>query len=190
MECIHVTRSLAFMALMLISAPSLSTPAKAPSPTAKLSSTAPWWERVTVTIAGDGNSHSCKYESSVLQANARNCDVEADAAALGADAPTAKDQLTRLTFERRFSPGAEVSIASGVAPGDTLLGRQVMALAIDAAGAVKGCRVVARSGDMTPAYGCKDAAAERFEASAAKTGAAAREGVMTVLVYGHEEHLV
>ena len=180
-------RSLAAMALLLASAPSLATQAKSAS--AKLSSSAPWWERVTVTIAGDGNTHSCKYETSLLPANSKDCDVEGDAQALGADAPSGKDQFTQLTFERRFSPGGAVSIESGVAPGDTLLGRQVMALAIDSAGAVKGCRVVARSGDMTPAYGCKDAAAEHFEASA-KAAEAAREGVMTVLVYGHEEHLV
>ena len=181
-------RSLAAMALILASAPSLATQAKSTSD--RLSSSAPWWERVTVTLSGDGNTHSCQYETSLVPTNSKNCDVEGDPQALGADAPAAKDQFTRLTFERRFSPGAEVSIDSGVAPGDTLLGRQVMALAIDAAGAVKGCRVVARSGDMTPAYGCKDAAAEHFEASAAKAAEPAREGVMTVLVYGHEEHLV
>jgi hypothetical protein len=43
---------------------------------------------------------------------------------------------------------------------------------------------------MTPDYGCKDAAAEKFEASAAKATATGREGVMTILVYGHAEHVV
>ena len=32
-----------------------------------------------------------------------------------------------------------------------------MTLAIDAAGSVKGCKVVANVGDMTPDYSCKDA---------------------------------
>ena len=65
-----------------------------------------------------------------------------------------------------------------------------MALAIDSAGSVKGCKIVATGGDMTPDYGCKEATAERFEASAAKAASAGREGVMTILVYGHAEHVV
>jgi hypothetical protein len=65
-----------------------------------------------------------------------------------------------------------------------------MTLAIDAAGSVKGCKVIATSGDMTPDYSCKDAQAEKFEASAAKATAAGHEGVMTILVYGHAEHVV
>ena len=47
-----------------------------------------------------------------------------------------------------------------------------MALAIDSAGSVKGCKIVATGGDMTPDYGCKEATAERFEASAAKAASA------------------
>jgi hypothetical protein len=66
-----------------------------------------------------------------------------------------------------------------------LLGKQVMALAIDAAGAVKGCKVVATGGEMTPEYGCTEAQTERFDTVAS----APRQGFMTVLVYGHEEHV-
>ena len=65
-----------------------------------------------------------------------------------------------------------------------------MALAIDAAGSVKGCKIVSPPGDMTPDYGCKEAAAEKFEASAAKAAPRRREGYMTILVYGHAEHVV
>ena len=50
--------------------------------------------------------------------------------------------------------------------GDTLLGRQVMALAIDPVGKVSGCKVVATSGDVTPEYGCEQASSEKFEANA------------------------
>ena len=75
-------------------------------------------------------------------------------------------------------------------PGETLLGGQVMALAIDARGAVKHCRVVATSGAVTPQYGCDDAAAEKFEASAGSAKAGPRDGYMTIVVYGHSEHLV
>jgi hypothetical protein len=51
---------------------------------------------------------------------------------------------------------------------------------------------VATSGAVTPQYTCADLAAERFEASAASTGASAapREGYMSIIVYGHSEHVV
>ena len=67
-----------------------------------------------------------------------------------------------------------------------------MALAIDGAGAVKGCRVVSTAGSLPPQYGCDEASAERFEASAKDAHAQAppRAGYMTVLVYGHSEHVV
>ena len=76
----------------------------------------------------------------------------------------AKDQYTRITFERRFSPGAKPAVEA-LQPGETLLGGRVMALAIDSKGAVKACEVVATSGSVTPQYGCSDLEAERFEAS-------------------------
>ncbi|MFL6842900.1 MAG: hypothetical protein ACJ8D2_10720 [Sphingomicrobium sp.] len=156
-----------------------------------LSPTSEWWEKVTVTLAGDGKSNSCRYETSLVPDASKNCDVSGDPKALGADAPQSKDQFTRLTFERRFNPGSMAPQDAALQTGDTLLGRQVLSLAIDAAGKVKGCRVIAKSGDMTPAYNCEDAQSEHFEASAAKPGASdAHEGFMTILVYGHEEHLV
>ena len=192
-------RSLAAVALAAASLPAIAAtttktpPAAKAEPAAKsepaLSSTAPWWEKVTVTIAGDGKSNSCKYETSMVPDASKDCDVVGDAKSLGAGTASAKNELTRLTFERRFNPGA-MPVDAALETGDTLLGRQVMSLAIDAAGKVKGCRVVATSGDVTPAYGCADARGERFEASAVKTGTEPRVGYMTVLVYGHEEHLV
>ena len=91
----------------------------------------------------------------------------------------------------RFSPGEQPTMAA-IQPGEKLLGGQVMALAIDAKGAVKNCRVVSTSGSVTPQYGCDEAAAERFDASAGATRARApaREGYMTIMVYGHSEHVV
>ena len=65
-----------------------------------------------------------------------------------------------------------------------------MALAIDANGAVKGCRVLIASGDVLPDYGCDEAKAEQFAASADRSASEPREAYMTVLVYGHEEQLV
>lgn len=159
--------------------------ATATSPPA-LVSTAPWWEKVTVTIAGDGTPHSCAYQSSLAATDAQQCDVEAKVGELGASKSGSRDELTSITFERRFSPDVRADSAK-VEAGDTLLGGQVMALAIDAAGAVRGCRVVAAAGGMTPDYGCAEAKAERFEASAARAQGTARQGYLTVLVYGHAE---
>jgi hypothetical protein len=99
----------------------------------------------------------------------------------------AKDEYTRITFERRFSPEAKPNL-SALQPGDVLLSGQVLALAIDAKGAVKGCKVVETSGSVAPNYGCSDAASEKFDASAARS--APREGYLSVLVYGHSEHVV
>ena len=73
--------------------------------------------------------------------------------------------------------------------GDTLLGRQVMALAIDQGGKVSGCKVVATSGDLTPEYGCEQATTEKFETNAGRESPP-RQGYMTVLIYGHSEHVV
>ena len=197
-------RTLALLALLTASAPIIAaaepakghaaihtaTPSKAD---AALDATVPWWEKVTVSLAGDGKSNSCRYETSLDPAASKNCDVEGDAKSL-ADSDgksSAKDQLTRLTFERRFNPGSMAPQDAALETGDTLLGRQVLSLAIDAAGKVKGCRVVSKSGDMTPSYGCEDAQAEHFTASAARPGTGeGHEGFMTILVYGHEEHVV
>jgi hypothetical protein len=182
-----VIRAIAALALITASAHSLA--ASAPKGDA-LSSTAPWWEKVTVTIAGNGKAQSCRYESSLRPEAGAECDVTGDQASMAeGSGGSNKSDLTRITFERRFTPGPRTASAE-VQPGETLLGQQVMALAIDSAGSVKGCKVVSAAGAMTPDYGCKDAAAEKFEASAAKATATGREGVMTILVYGHAEHVV
>lgn len=186
-------------ALALASMPAQSFGAQtigAQSP-ATLTSANSWWERVTVTVTDDGKTHSCRYETSLEPAAGQDCSTEggASAKALGASASSggggAKDQFTRITFERRFTPGITPQTET-LKPGETLLGGQVMALAIDARGAVKHCKIVATSGAVTPQYGCDQAAAEKFEASVrdTKAGPAAREGYMTILVYGHSEHLV
>lgn len=187
-------------ALVLLFASSLSlaaTPAGKPVARAAsaaaaadlLESSASWWEKVTVTIAGNGEARSCRWESSLQPNNAQDCDV------VGAKARTAKGisgdgQLTRITFERRFSPGARPA-ADQLAVGDTLLGRQDLALAIDGRGQVKACRIVSTAGSLTPDYGCDEAQAERFQASmSGAKPSAQREATMTILVYGHAEHLV
>ena len=158
---------------------------------ATLTSTAPWWERITVLVADNGEAQSCRYESSLQATAGKECSVESAAAtAAKTGGPSAKSEFTRITFERRFSLGAKPDMV--LQPGETLLGGRVMALAIDARGAVKDCQVVATSGSVTPQYGCADLVAERFEASAGSraSGAAQREGYMSIIVYGHSEHVV
>jgi len=150
----------------------------------------PWWERVTVTISGDGKPQGCKFESSLKPTAPQTCDVEGkDASAATASSSGAKAEYTRITFERRFKPGVQPD-AGNLQPGETLIGGQVMALGIDAHGAVKTCKVVSQSGAMRPQYGCAEATTEKFEASAGAAQEPAREGLMTVMVYGHSEHVV
>src|SRR5439155_838235 len=133
--------------------------------TESLLSSSPWWERVTVTISGDGKPQSCRFESSLKPNNAQSCDVVGNEASV-ATSSGSKDQYTRITFERRFQPGVRPDTSDLQPGGETLLGGQVMALGIDARGQVKTCKVVAESGSMRPQYGCEQATTEHFEASA------------------------
>ena len=162
-----------------------ATASASTSPT--LVSNAPWWEKITVTLSGDGKPEACRYETS-LKAAAEDCDVASSAASMATKASESKGEVTRITFERRFTPGAPPT-KPALAAGDTLLGGEMMALAIDQHGAVKDCKVVAQSGEMRPQYSCDDATAERFQASVGAPKAE-RDGYMTILVYGHSEHMV
>ena len=147
----------------------------------------PWWEKITVTMSNDGQAQGCRYEASSESAGAKDCTVVGASAA--AAAPSAKDQYATITFERRFNPGGAPPAESAMAAGDKLLGRQVMSLAIDGAGKVSGCKVIAESGDTGLAYGCDEVTAERFETKAPATAEARQQGYMTILVYGHTEHV-
>src|SRR4051794_13462999 len=103
---------------------------------------APWWERITVTVSGDGQSQGCLYQSSTGERSSE-CTVEDAAAATTSSehSATGGAELTRITYERRFTPGAVTPADFSVQAGDTLLGREVMALAIDGRGSVKACQV-------------------------------------------------
>lgn len=178
----------AIAALALVSSSALS--AENPS-SATLTSTGSWWERVTVLVSDNGEAQSCRYESSFGAAGGKEaCSVDgASATVAKGDAAGAKAEFTRITFERRFTPGAKPSMT--LEPGETLLGGRLLSLAIDGKGAVKDCQVVATSGSVTPQYGCADLQAERFEASVSGAHAApARAGFMSIIVYGHSEHAV
>ena len=177
----------AIVGLSLASAASVAAAATIPAST--LDSTAPWWERVTVTITGDGEAHSCRFESSLKPNDTQSCDVTSSpGAASKLSNSGSKAEFTRITFERRFTPGVQSDPKLPV--GDTLLGQQVMALAIGAKGTVEGCEIVATSGDVRPDYGCAEAKAEKFQASARTGAEATKQAYMTIIVYGHSEEVV
>ena len=162
----------------------LATSSATPSPA--LTTASPWWERVTFTISGDGAHQSCRYQTSLSADGATTCDA--------GDSPVktkggAKGVYTKITIERRFNPGGKPEEFK-LETGDTFLGGQVMSLAIDGTGKVRTCEIVNMSGDVTPAYGCAEARAERFQASAGRAAPQLRHGYMTVLVYGHEDYPV
>jgi hypothetical protein len=161
----------------------------AATPPPALDASAPWWEKITMTIDETGVERSCNYESSFLSNSSEGCDapVSVRPESRGVKGKTA-GVFSKLTFERRFSPGGRPN-SGRLQPGDKLLAQQVMFLTIDPAGSVQGCRVVARSGDMLPNYGCNEAKAERFEAGASPESEPTRQAFMTVLVYGHTEQL-
>lgn len=182
----------AIIAVALASAASLATAASPSIPSgniAGLDSHAPWWEKVTVTIGGDGRPQSCRFESSTKPGSTQACEVEASQAAVEKTATGSKDSYTRITFERRFSTEWQ-STSTQTPAGNMLLGQQVMALSIGAKGAVEGCQIVSASGDMKPQYGCKEASAEKFQAGVRTGEPASRQAYMTILVYGHSEHVV
>lgn len=170
---------LGFAALILAAA---SAPADA-SPS--LTSATPWWEKVTYVIGIDGEQQACRYESSIGQS--RSCGDDSSSAL--ARTPSSATAYTKITIERRFTPGSapeRIDLHSG----DTLLGGQIMSLAIGGGGEVRSCNVVGRSGDVRPDYGCDQLRAERFQASASRARSAeVRQGFMTILVYGHKESL-
>ena len=157
-----------------------------PSAASQLSASAPWWEKLVVTVGDAGETRACQYETSVEPGKRQACEVEgSDSADEPAGLP---EQVTRITFERRFSPAANMADGE-VEAGNSLLGKSVLALAIDGEGRVRGCKVVA-AGGMKPDYGCKEAAAEKFEASATSNAVPTRVATLTILVYAREENQV
>ncbi len=175
---------LAIAALMLAAAPA--------SPTLALELASPWWERFTFTMSGDGVEQSCEYQASVAIPGSEGCGADSPSNSPGSITHSARastGSYTKITIERRYSPGARLDPVK-LETGDTLLGEQVLALSIDGSGSVSNCQVVGKSGKMIPPYGCNEARTERFEPSAIGTGQQLRQGVMTVLVYGHEEYPV
>jgi hypothetical protein len=180
-----------FAAALAASPPAPPNPAipSSPSPaveSAPLESAVPWWEKITVTVDDKGTQHGCRYETSTSPTDAEACDA-AMAASVKARPQGTSGVYTKLTFERRFSPDGRLD-AGRLQPGDTLLGRQVMSLTIDAKGSILSCTVVATSGEATPDYSCDVARKEPFRAAANATPGT-RQAFMTVLAYGHTERV-
>ena len=151
-----------------------------------LETSVPWWERITVTVDDKGKQQSCRYQISLLPSGAKACD-EAMAASVGAGNGGQAGAFSKLTFERRFSPGGQLD-GGRLEPGDQLLGRKVLFLTIDASGAIESCHEVAKTGEMAFQYDCDAARKEQFRAPASAE-AGARQAFMTVLAYGHTEQI-
>jgi hypothetical protein len=192
---------LAFFAALLGAtaspSPATATPAPAIPPAAAtttapaeeaLESATPWWEKITVTVDDKGQQASCRYETSALGAAACEPSMAASIRSSGKDG--IRGVYKKVTFERRFSPGAATLDAGKLSPGDMLLGRSVMYLTIDARGAIESCKVVATSGDSPPAYDCDAVKKEQFKAAAgAGSAGASQAAFLTVLAYGHTESI-
>ncbi|MDP9421545.1 MAG: hypothetical protein M3Q19_01710 [Pseudomonadota bacterium] len=158
----------------------------ASTPTPVLEASVPWWERITVTVDDKGKQQSCQYEMSLSPAGAKACD-EATAASVKAGSDGRSSRYSKVTFERRFSPGRQLD-SGRLQPGDELLGRQVMFLTFAAEGTIETCRVVATTGDMAFQYDCDEARKEQFRVQES-AGPGARQAFMTVLAYGHSEQI-
>ena len=144
-------------------------------------------------MTSDGEAQHCQYSSSRPGSAQPDCKVVSAGLApqaASSPSPSAKDGVTTITFERRFSPGSAPPTDANLATGEKLLGKEVMALAIDHTGKVSGCRIVDTSGETGLAYGCDEATSETFEASAPAATPDHRLGFMTIMVYGHKEHVV
>ncbi len=155
----------------------------------RLEATVPWFERITVTVDGNGQQQSCNYQFSLSSSGPEACDN-----AMASTVPSLKagrsgaGLFSKLTFERRFSPGGKID-SGKLQTGDQLLGQQVMFLTIGADGSIDHCRVVGKSGDLIPAYGCEEAKTEQFRAWATGAPEGARQAFMTIMVYGHQEQI-
>lgn len=158
----------------------------AATPAPILEASVPWWERITVTVDDKGKQQSCRYEASLSPAGAETCNEEMAASVSGGE-PGPSGRYSKLTFERRFSPGRKLD-SGQLQPGDELLGRRVMFMTFNAKGAIETCHVVATSGEMSFQYDCDAARKEQFRAQPSATPSS-RQAFMTVLAYGHMEQI-
>jgi hypothetical protein len=74
-------RSLIVLKIAALVLAAASTSASPPA----LVSSAPWWEKVTVTVNSDGEPRSCSYQTSLTPTKANSCAVSGTSAALASD---------------------------------------------------------------------------------------------------------
>ena len=160
----------------------------ASSSTPILEPAVPWWERVTVTFDDKGTQQSCMYQFSLIPGAAATCNEEMASSIKPRAAQPQSGVFSKLTFERRFSPGGKLD-SGKLQPGDKLLGQQVLFMTIDAEGSIGSCKVLATSGDLIPAYDCDALKTEQFRALASASTDRPREAFMTIMVYGHQEQI-
>lgn len=153
-----------------------------------LEASVPWFERIHVTLDDNGKQHSCTYQFSLSPTGAETCDRAMASSLPKLQGNGTTGVFSKLTFERRFSPGGKLDAAK-LKAGDKLLGQQVMFVTIDNAGSIGSCKVLATSGDLLPAYDCEELKSEQFRVSASAPSRAPQQGFMTIMVYGHQEQL-
>jgi hypothetical protein len=160
----------------------------AASTTAPLEASMPWWERISVTLDDKGNQQSCNYQSSLSPMGPEACDEEMASTMPSIRAGGGPGLYSKLTFERRFSPGAKLD-SGRLQAGDKLLGQQVMHLSIGADGTINSCKVVGKSGELIPTYDCEEVKSEQFRVAASAPAERPRQAFMTIMVYGHNEQI-
>ncbi len=160
----------------------------APVPAPVLEASMPWWERITVTVDDKGTQQSCRYQSSYSSSGSEACEQGMASTIPAVGGNSSSGLYSKLTFERRFSPGARHD-PGRLQAGDKLIGQSVMFLTIGADGSIDDCRIVGTSGDMVPTYGCDGVKAEQFRVAASAAARAQIHGFMTILVYGHQEQI-
>ena len=101
----------------MLSIAALALAAASPATSPDILSTAPWWEKITITYGDDGSQRSCHYETSRPFAGTEACDESPQVSAAKATTGSAGVQ-TKITFERRFTPGA-MPASKSLEPGDT-----------------------------------------------------------------------
>jgi hypothetical protein len=126
-----------------------------------------WWEKIIIRMTGAGEAQGCQYQTNRPAASGADCKVVGGS--MSAQPASTSDGYTAITFERRFNPG-EAPGDSAIQQGEKLLGKKVLALVIDNAGKVS--------------------ATEQFAATGAPATARDRHGFLTILAYGHNEHVV
>ena len=97
--------------------------------------------------------------------------------------------MTRITFERRFTPGREPASAE-LQPGETLLGQPGDGAGDRRRGQRQRLQGRVRHRGDDPGLRLQGCRRRKVRGERRQGDSHGREGVMTILVYGHAEHVV